>query len=327
MDRILIAPATLAGLDILYLKLLRDAGFEAVFPPMVRQLTEAETLDQLKGIKATIAGSEPYTKRVLDANPQLRVIARAGVGYDAVDVSAATERGMAVTTTPGTNQDAVAEHTFAMMLSLAKSIVWQHLGTVAGKWPRRATIPLRGRVLGIAGLGRIGKSVAIRGAAFGMKLIAFEPFPDKDFVAKNNIKLVTLDGLLTESDYLTLHIPLMAESRNLIGKEQLAKMKPTSYLINTSRGGLINEKDLAEALQQKRLAGAAIDVFEEEPPPVDHPLLHMENSLVTPHAAGVDLQSRDDMATSAAQAIIALSRGEWPAEQVVNPQVRAKFQW
>jgi len=327
MDKILVAPATLAGLDILYLKLLHDAGFEPVFPPMVRQLTETETLEQLKGIKACIAGSEPYTKRVLDANPQLRVIARAGVGYDAVDVPAATERGMAVTTTPGTNQDAVAEHTFAMMLALAKSIVGQHLGTVAGKWPRRATIPLRGRVLGIAGLGRIGKSVAIRGAAFGMTLIVFEPYPDKDFVARYNIKLVTLDTLLTESDYLTLHIPLMAESRNLIGKDQLAKMKPTSYLINTSRGGLINEKDLAEALQQKRLAGAAIDVFEEEPPPVDHPLLHMENALVTPHAAGVDLQSRDDMATAAAQAIIALSRGEWPAEQVVNPQVRAKFKW
>lgn len=327
MEKVLIAPATLVGLDILYLKLLREAGFDPVFPPFERQLTEPEILDQLKGIKASLAGSEPYTRRVLDANPQLRIIARAGVGYDAVDVAAATERNIAVCTTPGTNQDAVAEHTFAMMLALAKSIVPQHAGTCAGKWPRRATVPLRGRVLGIAGLGRIGKSVALRGIAFGMKLLVYEPYPDKDFVARNGITLVTLDQLLSDSDYVTLHIPLLPESRNLIGRERLARMKPTAYLINTSRGGLVNEQDLAEALRQKRIAGAAIDVFEEEPPPLDHPLLSMENALVTPHAAGVDLQSRDDMATAAAQAIIALSRGQWPTEQVVNPQVKAKFKW
>lgn len=327
MEKVLIAPATLAGLDILYLKLLRDAGFEAIFPPAAKQLTEAELLEQLKGVKASMAGSEPYTRRVIEANPQLRVIARAGVGFDAVDVPAATERGVAVATTPGTNQDAVAEHTFALILGLAKSLVGQHLGTCAGKWPRRANIPLRGRVLGIAGLGRIGKSVAVRGAAFGMRLIAFEPFPDKDFVAKYGIDLVSLDKLLAASDYLTLHIPLMTESRNLINRERLATMKPTAYLINTARGGLVNEQDLAEALRRQQIAGAAIDVFEEEPPPIEHPLLHLENALVTPHAAGVDLQSRDDMATAAAQAIIALSRGDWPAEQVVNPQVRAKFKW
>jgi phosphoglycerate dehydrogenase-like enzyme len=263
----------------------------------------------------------------MEANPQLRVIARAGVGFDAVDVAAATERGIAVTTTPGTNQDAVAEHTFAMMLALAKSIVPQHLGSCAGKWPRKATIPLRGRVLGIAGLGRIGKSVALRGAAFGMKLLAFEPYPDKDFVARNNITLVSLEQLLRESDYLTLHIPLMSESRNLINRQNLATMKPTAFLINTARGGLVNEQDLADVLREKRLAGAAIDVFEQEPPPVDHPLLHMDNVVVTPHAAGVDLQSRDDMATSAARAVIALARGDWPAEQVVNPQLKSKFKW
>lgn len=327
MEKILVSPAPLAGLDILYRKLLREAGFDVIFPPVARQLTEPEVLEQLKPVRAVIAGSEPYTPRVMDANPQLRVIARAGVGYDAVDVAAATERGIAVCTTPGTNQDAVAEHTFAVMLGLAKSIISQHAGTVAGKWPRRATIPLRGRVLGIAGLGRIGKSVAIRGAAFGMKLLAFEPYPDKDFVAKNNITLVSLDKLLADSDYVSLHIPLMPESRNIINREKLALMKPTAFIINTSRGGLINEQDLAEALKAKKIAGAGIDVFEEEPPPLDHPLLHMDNVLVTPHAAGVDLQSRDDMAASAAQSIIALSQGKWPAEQVVNPQVKAKFKW
>jgi D-3-phosphoglycerate dehydrogenase len=327
MSKVLITPAHLAGLDIEYLRVLRQAGLETVFPTVVRQLTEEELLQHLKGISATVAGSEPYTRRVLDAHPQLRVIARAGVGFDAIDVDAASERGIAVTTTPGTNQDSVAEHTFALMLALAKDLIPQHLGTRAAKWPRRANLPLRGRTLGIAGLGRIGKAVAVRGAVFGMPLLAYEPFPDRDFIARYKIELVSLDRLLAEADYLTLHMPLTPEARNLINRQTLAKMKPTAFLINTARGGLVNEADLAEALRSKRIAGAAIDVFEEEPPPANHPFLHLDNVVVTPHGAGVDVQSRDDMALAAARAIVALSRGEWPSEQVVNPQVRAKFKW
>ena len=326
MDRVLIAPATLVGIEASFLPALRGAGFELVFPKRRAQMVEAELLEQLAGIKAAIAGSEPYTRRVLDAHPQLRVIARAGVGYDAVDVPAATERGIAVTITPNTNQDAVAEHTFALILALAKGIVTQHLGTVAGKWPRQATLPLRGRTLGIGGLGRIGKAVAIRGHCFGMKLLAYEPFPDHAFAAKYGLRFVSIDELLAESDFLTLHMPATAESRQLINRATLAKMKPSAFFINTARGALVNEADLVDALKNKRIAGAAIDVFEEEPPG-DHALFHLENVVVTPHAAGVDLQSRDDMALSAAEAIISLSRGEWPAEKIVNPEVRGRFHW
>ncbi len=326
MDKVLIAPATLAGIEASFLQTLRGAGFELVFPKRQAQLVEAELLEALQGVKATIAGSEPYTRRVLDAHPQLRVIARAGVGYDAVDVAAATDHGVAVTITPNTNQDSVAEHTFAMILALAKNIVPQHLGTVAGKWPRKANLPLRGRTLGIAGLGRIGKAVAVRGHCFGMKLLTYEPYPDFAFIDKYGIRLVSFDELLAESDYLSLHMPATAESRRLINRHTLAKMKATAFLVNTARGALVNEADLVEALRAKRLAGAAIDVFEEEPPG-DHPLFHMENVVVTPHAAGVDLQSRDDMAESAAQAIVSLSRGNWPGEKVVNPEVRRKFNW
>jgi D-3-phosphoglycerate dehydrogenase len=308
MEKVLIAPVPLAGLEASFLTALREAQFEPVYPQRRAQLVEAELLEQLRGIKAVVAGSEPYTRRVLDSNPQLRVIARAGVGYDAVDVPAASERGIVVTITPNTNHDAVAEHTFALILALAKSVVKQHLGTVAGNWPRQATLPLRGRTLGIAGLGRIGKAVALRGQCFGMKLLAYEPFPDSAFLKQHGVGLVPLDQLLAESDYLTLHMPATAESRHVINRATLAKMKPTAFFINTARGALVNEADLVEALKSKRIAGAAIDVFEEEPPG-DHALFHMDNVVVTPHAAGVDLQSRDDMALSAAQAIIALSRG------------------
>ena len=326
MPKVLIAPAPLAGLDGAFLHLLRDAGFEFTYPAKAAQMTEEEILATLKGVVASMAGSEPYTRRVMAANPQLRVIARAGVGYDAVDCAAATDHGVAVTITPGTNQDAVAEHTFALMLALAKEIVVQHNAMRAGGWPRRANLPLRGRTLGIAGLGRIGKAVAIRGAVFGMPLLAYEPYPDKKFVEQYRIKLMPFEQLLAESDWLSLHVPLTPESRHMINRRTLVLMKETAFLINTARGGLVCEADLLEALKAKRIAGAGLDVFENEPPGRS-PLFELDNVVQTPHDAGVDLQSRDDMAMSAAQSIVALSKGQWPTEQVVNPDVRAKFKW
>jgi D-3-phosphoglycerate dehydrogenase / 2-oxoglutarate reductase len=326
MDKVLIAPATLAGVDAEFLTVLKKAGFELVFPKKRAQLTDEELFEQLAGIRASLAGSEPYTRSVLQAHPQLRIIARAGVGYDAVDTGAATEFGMAVTITPGTNQDAVAEHTFALILALAKNLVAQHMGTCALTWPRQANLPLRGRTLGIAGLGRIGKAVALRGECFGMRLLAFEPFPDHAFAKQHGVTFVPFEKLLAESDFLSLHLPATNESRHLINRQTLAKMKPSAYLVNTARGTLVNEADLVDALQSKKIAGAGIDVFTEEPPP-DSPLFHMSNVVVTPHGAGVDLQSRDDMALSAAQAIVSLAKGDWPAEKIVNPDVKAIFRW
>jgi phosphoglycerate dehydrogenase-like enzyme len=326
MSKVLIAPATLAGIGGPYLEALRGAGLELVFSPFPAQMVEEELLPTLKGVSASLAGSEPYTRRVIEANPHLRVIARAGVGYDAVDVAAATERGIAVCITPGTNQDAVAEHTFCLMLALVKHLIGQHAGTVTLKWPRQANLPLRGRRLGIAGLGRIGKAVAVRGAVFGMPLLAYEPYPDRDFVKRYNVVLMSFEQLLAESDFLSLHLPLTPESRHLINKTTLARMKPTAFLINTARGGLVCEADLYETLRAGRLSGAGLDVFEDEPPGPS-PLFGLENVVVTPHAAGVDVQSRDDMALSAAQAIVSISRGEWPAEKVVNPEVRPRCRW
>jgi phosphoglycerate dehydrogenase-like enzyme len=186
---------------------------------------------------------------------------------------------------------------------------------------------LRGRTLGIAGLGRIGKAVAVRGAAFGMPLVAYEPLPDMSFVEQYQVKLVPFERLLAESDFLSLHVPLTESSRYLINRHTLALMKPTAYLINTARGGLVCEADLLEALTSKRLAGAGLDVFEQEPPQTVIPLFELDNVVLTAHNAGVDVQSMDDMAVSAAEAIVALSRGEWPVEKIVNPEVRAQFRW
>jgi len=326
MPKCLIAPQTLASIEGPFLQVLREAGFELVYPDKPLQLTEDELLERLKGVEASIAGSEPYTRRVIAAHPQLRVTARAGVGYDAVDVAAATEHGIAVCITPGTNQDAVAEHTFTLILALAKGLIPQHLATLQGKWPRTATLPLRGRTLGILGLGRIGKAVALRGIAFGMHILAYEPLPDHAFIAQHGIQLAPLDTVIAQSDYLTVHVPLMPESKYLINKRTLALMKPTAFLINTARGPLVNEADLYEALKARRIAGAGIDVFEQEPPG-KIPLFELDNIVVTPHAAGVDLQSRDDMALSSAQSIVALAAGGWPAAAIVNPEVRSRFRW
>ncbi len=326
MDKVLIAPMTLAGIEGGFVDVLREAGFDLVYPNRGAQLTEEELFEFLPGIKASVAGSEPYTARVLAAHPQLRVIARVGVGYDAVDVAAATRQGIAVTIAPGTNEGSVAEHTFTLILGLAKNIISQHLGVKGGGWPRGANLPLRGRTLGIAGLGRIGKAVAVRGAAFGMRLLAYDPIPDTAFSAHHHITLVPFERLLAESDFLTLHLPVSEQSRYLINRKTLALMKPTAFLINTARGAVVNEADLLDALKNKRLAGAGLDVLEQEPPG-SNPLFELDNVLLTPHAAGTDVQSRDDMALSAARAIVSLSRGEWPAEKIVNPEVRAKFHW
>jgi D-3-phosphoglycerate dehydrogenase len=326
MPKVLIAPMTLTKVQGPFRQALLDAGFELVLSRVDHQMDEDELLAALDGIDASLAGSEPYNARVIAAHPQLRVIARVGVGYDAVDVAAATAHAVAVTTTPGANHDSVAEHTFALLLGLSRDLVPQHLGVKSGGWPRRSTLPLRGAALGIAGLGRIGKAVALRGEAFGMKLLAYDPYPDHAFAAAHGVTLMPFDRLLAESDFLSLHLPVTAETRHLINRQTLKRMKPTAFLVNTARGALVNEADLLEALRAGQLAGAGLDVFEQEPPGKSL-LFELDNVLLTPHGAGTDRKSRDDMALSAAEAIVALSRGEWPAEKVVNPEVRPAFRW
>jgi phosphoglycerate dehydrogenase-like enzyme len=289
-------------------------------------MSEEELLSQLPGCVASLAGSEPYTPAVIAkaAAAGLRVIARAGVGYDAVDVPAATEHGIAVTIAPGTNHDAVAEHTFALILALAKTVVQQNNAVKSGQWPRKAQQPVRGKTLGLLGLGRVGRAVALRGLAFGMPVVAHDPLPDAAFAAQHDIPLLSVDDVFRRADYLSLHMPMLAGSKHIVNARTLGLMKPTAYLINTARGGVVDECALYDALANKRLAGAGLDVFDLEPPG-DCPLLKLDSVVATAHTAGVDLQSRDDMARVGAEAIVKLLGGGWPAECVVNPEVKAKW--
>lgn len=292
-------------------------------------MLESELQEQLPGCVASLAGSEPYTPRILEAAAAkgLLVIARAGVGYDTVDCEAATRHGILVCIAPGTNQDAVAEHTFLLILAVLKNLIVQHNALVQqGQWIRRTTRPLRGCTLGIIGFGRIGKAVAKRALAFGCPVIAHDPYPDHAVALRQGVELVTLDELLTRSDIVSLHLPSSAESRHLINRQTLAKMKPSAILINTARGSLVNEADLHEALISGRLAGAGLDVFEQEPPSPDNPLLKLANVVATAHTAGIDTLATAEMARVAAQAITRSLAGEWPAECVVNPEVQDTFQ-
>ncbi len=325
--KVMIGPPPLMKLEGDHLKLLRQAGFDPIFPDKPKQMLEEDILRQMKDIKASLAGSEPYSRRVLEQLPRLKIIARCGVGWDAVDTDAATERGIVVTIAAGTNQDAVAEHTFMLMLALAKKLIVQHTRLQKGEWPRNANLPLRGSTLGLIGLGRIGKAVALRGKAFGMKVIAFDPVPDSAFVQAQNIELLSLDEVMQQADWISLHLPAFAQTHHLINRAKLALMKPTAFLINTARGAVVEETALFEALRDKKIAGAGLDVFEKEPPGGENPILHLENVVATAHTAGVDQKSRDDMARAAAQAIVRIAAGEWPTEWIVNPEVKAKFSW
>jgi phosphoglycerate dehydrogenase-like enzyme len=327
MPKVLIATALLAHLDKPFLHALRKAGLDVVYPREPKQLAEDEILRELAGVSATLAGSEPYSRRVIEANPRLRVIARNGVGYDAVDTAAATERGIAVTIAPGGNHESVAEHALALMFTVARRIVPQHEAIRAGSWKRLVGVPLRGRILGLVGLGRIGRAVAARAGALGLRVVAYEPAPDAEFVRKHQIALAPLDHVLAEADFLSLHAPLVPDTRHLIDDRALRLMKPTAILINTSRGDVVCEPDLVRALEEGRLAGAGLDVFAAEPLPADHPLLKMPNVVCTAHTAGTDTQALDEMALMAATSIVALSQGQWPEGQVVNPECRAAFRW
>lgn len=327
MRTCVITPACFFRVEGPWVEMLQKGGWRVVYPANPDPSSFADTIEALKDASAVIAGGEFFTEELLQKLPNLKVVARAGVGYDRVDVAACTRNGVVLTITPTANHECVAEHTVAILLALTRNLVGHHQDVLIGDWSRRIMQPLRGKTLGLVGLGRIGKSVAVRAAAFRLKIIAHEAFPDLAFVQKHGIELVDFPTLLKNSDYVSLHAPLNDATRHLINKNTLNQMKPGACLVNTARGGLVCEADLLSALQSGQLAGAGLDVFEQEPTPVSNPLLKLPNVVFTPHLAGGDVQSNSDMASECAQAILSLDKGEWPAAQVVNPDVRHHFKW
>ena len=311
--------------------MLRNAGFEVVFPAdreFARGLTtEDQNIAQLRGVAAVVAWSEAYSRNVLSALPDLRVVARAGVGYDQVDVAAAIDRNIVVTITPTANYEAVAEHTMALILAVAKSIVSCDKDMRSGGWPGSSRTPIRGTTLGIVGLGRIGRSTAVRARAMRMNVIAAELVPDTVFAEEHDIELVDLDTLLTRADYVSLHCPLSDNTRGMMHREKFALMKQDSVFINTARGGLVVERDLVEVLSSGRLRAAGLDVFEREPTRADNPLFAFDNVVVSSHKAGDDVLAVENMGIEAVQSIIDLSQGRWPDGAVINTELKESFRW
>lgn len=294
----------------------------------VKTNLEPEELISIIGqYEALMVRSETkVTQEVIEAGKKLQVIARAGVGIDNIDVEAATQRGIVVVNAPTANTMAAAEHTIAMMLALARHIPQAHANLSGGAWMRQnfVGVEVRNKTLGIVGLGNVGSEVARRVQGFQMKVIAYDPFVSPEYARNLRVELVPFDRLLRESDFITLHLPLTSQSRNLIGAKEMSLVKPAVRIINCARGGLIDEQALQQAIEEGRVAGAALDVFCQEPPK-DSPLLKNEKVIVTPHLGASTLEAQANVAIDAAEQVIAVLKGR-PVRYAVNaPLISAEI--
>jgi len=317
--RVLVAIPVLRGREAVLAR-LEEAGFEIVFTPYERMMDEDELLGMLDGVVATIAGTEPYNARTLAGAGDLKVVARLGVGFDQIDLEAATRHGVAVAMAFGTNHDAVADHAFAMMAALAHRLRDYDRDVREGRWGTRFHGRLYGATVGIVGFGRIGRSLARRCQGFAMRVLVADPAVDAATVARLGCSLVPLETLLGESDFVSLHAPMLPETARLIDGRALDLMKPTAYLVNTARGGLVDEDALIEALESGRIAGAGLDVLAEEPPTRPE-LGALANVLLTPHVAGLGAWAVDRMAEKCVDNILAVLAGQDPGGgALLNPE-------
>jgi D-3-phosphoglycerate dehydrogenase len=282
-------------------------------------LTKVRVFELLRDVDAWIVATAPVTREMLETFPKLRVIAKRGVGYDQVDVGAAKELGRVVTFAPGGNGPSVADHAIALMLAVGKRLCEFRERMRAGNWSVQPVTELYQKTVGLVGLGRIGRGVAQRLTGFETRILAFDEKPDQEYAKANGIRFVDLPYLLKESDYISLHLPLTPSSRNLIAETALASMKESAILVNTARGGLVDEAALLRALRAGKIGGAGLDVLLGEQDPawrsVADELMSLPNVIVTPHVAGA---SREGLARGnllAAQGIVAVFDGGSPAAE------------
>jgi D-3-phosphoglycerate dehydrogenase len=292
----------------------------------VMQTKDAETIiAHTKTADGMMVGMARIDKKIIDVLERCKVIVRLGVGYDNVDVPAATARGIMVVNLPDVFTEEVSDHTMALILMTARRVLHGQKAVREGKWGPMA-IDFSGfkrineLALGLYGFGRIARMVAEKARGFKMTCLAFDPFVTKEAMAASGVEKVEMKGLLTRSDYISLHSPLTKETENAFGIEEFNAMKRTTWIINTSRGQVIREEDLIKALDEKLIAGAALDVLTNEPPDKNHPLIHRDNVIITPHMGSWTWDSRDDLQTNGAEEVVLALKGERP-KNVVNPEV------
>jgi D-3-phosphoglycerate dehydrogenase len=300
--------------------LLRETGWEIVTAR--GPLNEADTLALVGDVDGYICGDDAITRKVLEkARPKLKVLSKYGIGVDKIDVKTCTEFGIPLLFTPGVNHTTVAEHTFLLLLSLEKNLLYHTDSTRSGGWKRKTGHELLEKTIGIIGLGRIGKEVAIRAQAFGMRPVAFDVYWDEKFAAELGVKrAASLDEIFGVSDYLSLHTNLTPETREMINAKSIARMKPGVLILNCARGEIVHTSDLVAALKSGQVGGYGTDVLDQEPPPADHPLLKLPNCIVTPHVGSRTYESVVRQATTSVKNLILAMNGEKPIAQV-NPEV------
>ncbi|MEM2936090.1 MAG: hydroxyacid dehydrogenase [Candidatus Bathyarchaeia archaeon] len=302
------------------LKLLESVG-EVRLASGVSEETLREESRDVDAIVIRALGR--ITAKVMDNAPRLKVVGRHGVGVDNIDVEAATRRGIPVVYTPEANAEAVADHTMGLIIALAKNIAQGNYALkFKGNWNFRYEqhgVDVYGKTLGIIGLGRIGRRVAKRAKGFDMKVLGYDPYVNRDSAAKIGVELVDLETLLKSSDFVTVHVPLTEETRKLLGEREFSLMKPGAFLVNTSRGGVVDERAIIRALSTGRLAGAGLDVFEKEPPDPENPLFKFDNVVATPHMASHTVESLRKMALEVAEGVVKVLKGEKPTN-IVNPE-------
>jgi D-3-phosphoglycerate dehydrogenase len=289
--------------------------------------SEEEIIELTRGADAVLNCYAKVTAGVIEKLDRCKIIARYGIGVDNVDLAAATRAGILVTNVADYCIDEVSDHALALLLVLARRIATAHGAVKVGAWDvvSHAEIRrLRGQTLGLVGFGKIAIAVASKAQAFGLRMLAHDPYLDTAVIAQYGVQAVDLNTLLRESDAVSIHVPLSAETRNLIGQGELARMKSTAFLINTSRGGIVDELALAESLKAGRIGGAALDVLNVEPPPPDHPLLQAPNIILTPHLAFYSRESVIELQTKAAEEVARALKGE-PPRSPVNREVLGRL--
>lgn len=316
---VLVTPRSFAQWDPAPLALLNESGFLVKRNPLQRPLTEEEMLKSISDVDGLIVGIDPVTKRVFEAAKRLKAISKYGVGVDNIDIEAATEHGVVVTSTPGANTEAVADLTFGMMIAASRKIAEADRAVKEGRWERFMGVDVWGQTLGIAGAGQIGKALARRAAGFNMKVIAYDVRHDREWSESAGVEYVELEQLMRRSDFIAVHLALTPETRGLIGKEIISLMKPTAVLVNTARGGIVDEKALAEALKEGTIFGAALDVFSEEPVN-DQRLLSSKSLITTPHIGAYSRGALNTMGLMSVENLTAVLKGLRP-EYAVNPEV------
>jgi D-3-phosphoglycerate dehydrogenase len=278
--------------------------------------TEDKICEAVKDCDAILARNFPYTRKIMEAGKKLKVIARYGVGTDKIDLQAATELGIQVTNAPTANTNAVAEHVIALLLACADHILYQDAQTRAGNFKSRditKSLEIKGRVLGLIGCGRIGQSVAEKASkGFGMKVIGYDAFIPEDRWPKIIERRENMEDLIREADVISLHVPRTKDTMNMINKDNMKLMKKTAILLNCARGGVVNEADLYEALKNKAIFAAGIDVFATEPASKDNPLFTLDNITVSPHNAALSVEAMDQMGMDAAHGIDDVLHGRKP---------------